>query len=68
MRSTGNVCLCFVGGQIELTWVQNGSDLKKIQHTKKKYTCCIIIILYQGGFKEQIEKFVKLLHYTTKNC
>ena len=27
-----------------------------------------MIILYQGDFKEQIEKLVKLLLYTTENC
>jgi hypothetical protein len=56
--------------QIGLTCVQNGPELEKKRFgtVKEQYTICIMIILCQGDFREQIEKLVRLLHCTTENC
>jgi len=41
---------------------------KKKNCVLKKHTCCRMIILYQGDFKEHIQKWVRLLFCTAKNC
>jgi hypothetical protein len=43
-------------------------DLKKYCILKKQTTQCIMTVLCQGNFKEQIEKLVSWLLYTTTNC
>jgi len=49
-----------------LTWVQNGPvGFEKKHSLQKKYACLIMIILCQLDFREQIEKLVRLLLYTS---
>jgi len=63
------VFLVLALGQIELTQVQNGPvGFGKKIHTKKQYTHCIMTVLCQGNFKEQTNKLVSLLLYTTEMC
>jgi hypothetical protein len=57
-------------GQIQhLPWVQNGPVwFEKLTVCKKQYMCWMMTILCHWDFNEQIEKLVRLLLYTGKNC
>ena len=43
------------------------SDLKKYCILKEIYTFCIMAVLSREAFREEIEKLVRLLFYTTKD-
>jgi len=51
-----------------LTWVQNGPvGFEKTLHTKKQSIQCIMTVLCQGNLKQQIEKLLRYVLYTTTN-
>ena len=65
------VCfLSFASGQKERIWLQNDPvGFEEIHSTlKKQNTRCIMTILWQADFKEQMKKSVRLLLYTIENC
>jgi hypothetical protein len=62
--------VCFLSlavGQIELTWVQNGTPKLKKEYSilEKQYTRCIMIIFSQGGLQRtgrKLERLFTLFH------
>lgn len=49
-------------------WVQNGLvGFERMLHAKKQSIQCIMTVLCQGNFKQQIKKLVRWLLYTTRN-
>jgi len=71
--STDKICIIFF---LFLAVGKNGTNMCRKRYTRiwKKYnklknpTRGVMLILCHGGLKEQIQKLVRLLPYTTANC